>query len=89
MKPIKDLSQDSHSLGRDLNPRPPRYEAGVPTCDPHLCTNLATDALVLSLSKRVRNELGQVYFMLRPWPSWMCCCAVWYDLLPGRKRPFS
>jgi hypothetical protein len=26
---MKDLSQDSRSSGRDLNPRTPEYEAGV------------------------------------------------------------
>lgn len=65
MKPTKDLSQDSQCLGRDLNPRPPRCEAGVPTCDSHLCTNLAADTFLLSFSKRVRNGLGQVYFLDR------------------------
>lgn len=77
MKPTKDLSQDSRSLGRDLNPRPPRCEAGVPICDSHLCINLAADIFVLSFSKRVGNGLWQVYFMLRLWPSWIVCCAVW------------
>jgi hypothetical protein len=27
----KILSEDSRSPGRDLNPRPPEYEAGMPT----------------------------------------------------------
>jgi hypothetical protein len=31
MKSMKTLSQDSQSLGRDLNPRAPKYDAGVPT----------------------------------------------------------
>jgi hypothetical protein len=30
-KTIKNLSQDSRSPGRDLNPGPPEYEAGVLT----------------------------------------------------------
>jgi hypothetical protein len=31
MNTMKTLSQDSPSLGQDLNPRPPKYEAGVLT----------------------------------------------------------
>jgi hypothetical protein len=30
----ENLSQDSLSLGRDLNSKPPEYEAGVPTTWP-------------------------------------------------------
>jgi hypothetical protein len=30
-KTVQNLSQDSWSPGRDLNPRPPEYEAGVLT----------------------------------------------------------
>jgi len=30
-KTIKNLSQDSQSTGLDLNPEPPKYEAGVLT----------------------------------------------------------
>jgi hypothetical protein len=31
---MKNLSQDSWSQGRDLNPGPPKYEAGVLTTRP-------------------------------------------------------
>jgi hypothetical protein len=34
MKTTKNLSQDSQFLGRDLNPGPPIYEAGVLTTQP-------------------------------------------------------
>jgi hypothetical protein len=34
-----NVSQDSLSLGRNLNPRPPEYEAGVLTARPRRAVN--------------------------------------------------
>jgi hypothetical protein len=39
-KTTKNLSQGSRSPGRDLNPGPPEYEAGVLTTRPRRSVNL-------------------------------------------------
>jgi hypothetical protein len=41
-KTMKNLSQDSRSPGQDLNPRPPKYEAGVLTTQPRRSVNLSS-----------------------------------------------
>jgi hypothetical protein len=39
-KTTKNLSQDSQSLGQDLNPGPPKYNAGVLTTQPRHSTSV-------------------------------------------------
>jgi hypothetical protein len=56
-KITKNLSQDSRSLGQDLNPGPPKYEAGVLTTRSRL--SLAGSVYVGFVVDKV--ALGQVF----------------------------
>jgi hypothetical protein len=48
-KTTKNLSQDSFSTGRNLNPRPSEYEAGVLTARPRRSVRNSYEVSVLKL----------------------------------------
>jgi hypothetical protein len=55
---MKNLSQDSRSLGRDFNPGPPKYVAGMLTTRPqHLVNRIfiprSIDLAILAMAFRV------------------------------------
>jgi hypothetical protein len=53
-KTTKNLSRDSRSPGRDLNPRPPEYESGV------LTTRLRRSVIKVKLIMNERSTLRQI-----------------------------
>jgi hypothetical protein len=46
-KTQEDFSEDSRSPGRDLNPGPPEYEAGVPNTRPRRSVGIYGDGKIL------------------------------------------